>query len=208
MRISTIMGTALLAGSLLLTGCHPAEGPSEQPPVPGTPPPATPHASGGEHGGEDGTPTSTDQEFAQQMLPHHQQAIQLSALAGQNASSTQVKELAVRIQKGQQPEIDQIKTWLTSTGGQHPGSAPQDSAEGHANMPGMVPAEKIQELGQLHGADFDRAWAQAMLTHHQGAVQMARTELEEGSAPDMRKLAEKIVATQQAEITELKALVG
>ena len=206
MRTSTITG-ALLAGGLLLAGCTPSEQPSNKPPVPGTPPPATAQAAGGEHGAEDAEPTGTDQEFAQQMLAHHRQAIDLAVLASKNGESSQVKDLATRIQQGQQPEIDQIKVWLGLTGGQKPGSAPEDSGE-HADMPGMQSPQKMQQLSQMRGADFDRAWSQVMVDHHQGALQMARTELEEGAAPQMRQIAEKVIATQQAEIDDLKKLAG
>lgn len=209
MRRSTIIG-ALLAGGLALAGCTPSEEPSNVPPAPGTPPPPTAAAASGHEGspGAEGEHTGTDKEFAQHMLAHHEQALELAKLATQNGQRPEVKDLAARIEQAQAPEVAQIRAWMSHTQGQGSGSAPEDQEPGEQQDMGMQSPQTMQALRQAQGAEFDRQWTQAMLDHHEGALQMARTELEEGSAQEMRDLAEKIIATQQAEIDELKKLQG
>lgn len=64
----------------------------------------------------------------------------------------------------------------------------------------------MRQLETAMGADFDRMWVQMMIKHHQGAVAMATTELEQGENTDATALAQKIVDAQKAEITEMQAL--
>lgn len=75
-------------------------------------------------------------------------------------------------------------------------------------MSGMLTADELSALGVLRGTEFDRAWLQAMVAHHEGAIDMARDVLEAGVNSDIRTLAEAIVAGQQSEIDEMKGLAG
>jgi uncharacterized protein (DUF305 family) len=203
-RRSTIIG-AVLVGGLALAGCTPSEKPSDAPPAPGTPPPANAQEHGGGHAAAGDEHSSTDREFAQRMLVHHERVVQLAALAGTNSQKNDLKTLAGRIRQEQQPEIDLIKGWLAGAGGQASASAPEDDRNGEPMAP--VPAADIaQKLQQVRGADFDRQWIQAMLDLQGAELQISRTQIEEGSAEQMRDLAEKVVATQQADIDEIKKL--
>jgi uncharacterized protein (DUF305 family) len=73
-------------------------------------------------------------------------------------------------------------------------------------MEGMLTVEELDELAGLQGSEFDTRWAQAMIAHHKGAVAMAEDVLADGKNPETRKLAEEIIANQQAEIDELTPL--
>ncbi|HVE96956.1 MAG TPA: DUF305 domain-containing protein [Pseudonocardiaceae bacterium] len=157
-----------------------------------------------------------DISFAQGMIPHHAQAIAMSEMAAQRAASPEVKELAVRIQAAQQPEIDQMSGFLrawnapvpstTMPMGQMGEMGQMDHGAGGA-MPGMMSGDQMQQLGQASGAAFDRMFLQMMITHHQGAVTMAETELRDGQNPEARQLAQRIIDDQQREITEMQALL-
>jgi uncharacterized protein (DUF305 family) len=76
-------------------------------------------------------------------------------------------------------------------------------------MPGMLSGEQMHQLEQATGPAFDRMFLQMMITHHQGAITIARTaELSAGQNPDARHLAQRIVDTQQREITEMQTLLS
>ncbi|MGH3777723.1 MAG: DUF305 domain-containing protein [Pseudonocardiaceae bacterium] len=155
-----------------------------------------------------------DITFAQGMIPHHAQAIAMSAMAAERAGSPQVKDLAARIQAAQQPEIDQLSGFLRGWNAPVPatnnpmgGMGQMDHGAGGA-MPGMMSSDQMQQLGQATGEAFDRMFLQMMIVHHQGAVTMANTELSDGQNPDARQLAQRIIDAQQREITEMQTLVG
>jgi uncharacterized protein (DUF305 family) len=157
-----------------------------------------------------------DITFAQGMIPHHAQAIAMSKMAAQRAVSPQVKDLAVRIQAEQQPEIDQLSGFLRawnapvpSTNGPMGGMGQGDMmGQMHGAMPGMMSGTQMQQFGQASGAAFDRMFLQMMIAHHQGAIAMAKTELSNGQNPDARQLAQRIIDAQQREITEMQNLLG
>ncbi|MGH3768054.1 MAG: DUF305 domain-containing protein [Pseudonocardiaceae bacterium] len=142
-----------------------------------------------------------DVVFLQNMIPHHQQAIMMSQIALTHATTPQVKDLATRIQAEQQPEIDQMRRLLVGWGvpANPGGMGPMGGMMG-----GMGPG---QGPGMMSGATFDRMFLQSMIVHHQGAIDMSQTELAQGSNPDTRQLAQKIITAQQAEIREMQTLL-
>jgi uncharacterized protein (DUF305 family) len=157
-----------------------------------------------------------DIAFAQGMIPHHAQAVEMSAMAAQRASSPQVKDLAARIQAAQQPEIDQMSGWLRAwkaavppTAGPMAGTMENmGQMEHRASVPGMMSNEQMQQLSQATGVEFDRMFLQMMITHHQGAVTMAQKELSDGYNAEARRLAQQIIDTQRQEITEMQQLLA
>lgn len=151
-----------------------------------------------------------DVTFAQEMIPHHRQAIEMAALAGDRAGDAEVRRLAADIEAAQQPEIATMTGWLESWGEEVPEDGMDHADMGHGSedaMGGMMSAEEMAELEQARGAEFDRLFLQMMVAHHEGALEMARTEQAEGENPDALKLAEKIEADQQAEIAEMQQLL-
>jgi len=77
----------------------------------------------------------------------------------------------------------------------------------HESMPGMMSDADTKKLEAAKGAEFDKMWLDMMIKHHQGAVDMAKTELTQGSNADAKALAQKIIDAQQAEITEMQGLL-
>lgn len=143
-----------------------------------------------------------DVEFAQMMIPHHEQAVEMAQLAPDRAESAEVKDLALRIKEAQAPEIDQMDGWLADWD--------EEAGAGMGEMggdSGMMSGQEMTELEDASGADFDRRFLEAMLAHHTGAVQMAETEIDEGEFPDAVALAEAIKSTQKSEIAEMETLL-
>jgi uncharacterized protein (DUF305 family) len=158
-----------------------------------------------ERGGSAEQAGHNDQDitFAQGMIPHHQQAVDMAGMAAEKATDPTVKDLATRIAAAQDPEIQQLTDMLDQWGA--PGA--EHGGHGGTSAEGMMTDEQMRQLEQAAGADFDRLWVQLMLQHHEGAVAMAETELEQGSDAEAKALAEQIVEAQEAEITELQAML-
>ena len=146
-----------------------------------------------------------DVMFAQMMIPHHEQAIEMSEIALDPASgaSAAIQDLAIRIRDAQDPEIEMMKGFLATWGAP---LNPEDGMDHSSMMEGMLTVEELDELAGLQGSGFDVRWAQAMIAHHKGAVAMAEDVLTDGKNAETRKLAEEIIANQQAEIDELTPL--
>ncbi len=160
-----------------------------------------------------GAHNDQDVSFAQGMIPHHQQAIQMAKMAATQASSAEVKDLASRIEKAQDPEIETMSGWLESWGEDVPSSMPgMDHSGGHdsdsSDMPGMMEQEDLDELMGASGKGFDTMFLTMMVEHHEGAVEMATTEKEKGQYGPAKKLAADIITAQTAEIEEMNKLLG
>ncbi|EKX68469.1 DUF305 domain-containing protein [Streptomyces ipomoeae] len=152
-----------------------------------------------------------DVSFAQGMIPHHQQAIQMSKMAVTQASSAEVKDLASRIEKAQDPEIKTMSGWLKAWGEDVPSSMPGMDHGGHSgssDMPGMMDTEDMDKLMKASGKDFDTMFLTMMVEHHEGAVEMATTEKEKGRYGPAKKMADDIITAQNAEIEEMNKLLG
>lgn len=176
-----------------------------------------------------GSPSATahnaqDVAFAQGMIPHHRQALEMAELAAGRASSARVKDLAARIEKAQAPEIRTMTGWLTSWGEQVPGTGTGHSGtkgtkgtkgmkgmkgmEGMSRMPGTMGDDDMAALRKATGKDFDTRFLSLMVAHHQGAVEMARAERDKGRYGPARTLADAVVTAQTAEIREMRQLLG
>ncbi|WP_242643378.1 DUF305 domain-containing protein [Lentzea alba] len=142
-----------------------------------------------------------DVAFAQQMIPHHEQALEMAKLVPSRSSTDQVRGIAERIEKAQAPEITQMNEWLKQWG-----AAPKNDHEGH-DMSGMMSQDEMAKLEKSSGTEFDRLWLDLMIKHHEGAVAMAKTELEQGKDDNAKKLAQAVIDGQQKEITEMKDLL-
>lgn len=149
-----------------------------------------------------------DVMFAQGMIPHHEQAIEMAdiALDPNVGAGADVRDLATRIKAGQDPEIALMVGWLTAWGQ----PLTMDMSDGHdmSSMEGMMSVEEMDLLETLTGAEFDRMWLDMMIRHHQGAIAMASTVKANGSNSDVLALAERVITAQQGEITEMEALLA
>ena len=148
---------------------------------------------------------AADVAFVSGMIPHHEQAVEMSALVPQRSTNPEVIKLAADISAAQEPEIQTMKgflaQWNAGEGSGH---------EGHdmGAMTGMVDDGSMAKLETLKGADFDKLWLTSMIGHHEGAVTMAKTEIADGANADAKALAGHIVTAQEAEIAQMKKMVA
>ncbi len=162
-------------------------------------------SSSAEASSADGTFNDADVTFAQGMLPHHQQAIEMAQLAESRAADPRVMDLAARIEAAQGPEIDTLSGWLAEWAADTPTEG--GMAHGGNDMGGMMSEEDMAALMAASGPEFDRLFLEQMIAHHTGAVKMAQTEAAQGKNPDAIAMAETIRDTQNAEISEMRQLL-
>jgi uncharacterized protein (DUF305 family) len=137
--------------------------------------------------------------FAQGMIPHHQQAIDMSNMALKNGASAEVKKLAKGIISAQRKEISQLKYWLTAT----KSSMTMDHDMG---MNGMLSKSDLAALKKLKGSKFNTAFLKAMIAHHEGALEMVAL-LDGTENAEAKKIAADILKGQSAEIASMKKLL-
>ncbi|MFJ9339692.1 DUF305 domain-containing protein [Streptomyces sp. NPDC101733] len=202
---TTRLAVATAAGLLLLAAC--GSGTSDN---------ASDGSAHGSHQAAGATPTAksttptgganaADTAFAQGMVPHHRQAVEMAALAPTRAESAEVKALAEEIKKAQDPEIATLSGWLTSWGQQVP--AADSGHEGH-DMSSMMSSAEMDLLAKASGKAFDTEFLRLMVKHHEGAVAMARTERTEGAHQPAKDMADAIIRSQGAEIARMNALLA
>lgn len=205
----------LLAAALVvaLGGCSPdseADGPKVlQPGAPGEP---------NKSGDPDPTERSnewnhTDVAFMQMMIPHHHQALEMSALADKHARSKSVRTLAERISGAQAPEIQAMSAWLDERNIEVPrvGDDPKKydhSEHGHNAMMGMMTPAQMKELSAARGERFDRLFLKGMIRHHAGAVDMAEDAAQDGTDVIVSEMTADVAAIQSAEINRMQDLLA
>lgn len=156
--------------------------------------------------------------FAQMMIPHHEQALEMSLIALGRSTVEEVRDLAQRIYDGQGPEIEQMKSWIDSARGstgmfhEMPDGSlmPNDMTggtmmEGHS-MAGMASDSDLARLRSLDSPEFDVLFLQLMIEHHKGALAMVQM-IENSSNAEVIALAEQITAAQTLEIDEMTRLL-
>ena len=161
----------VLIGALLLAGC------------------ATSPTSNSEY-------SAGDISFAELMIPHHEQAIEMSEMALLNTSNPMVLEVAQQIKDAQSPEIQVMKSWEGVRASTHAGHV----------MDGMLSNTEMSELSGAKGKEFDQLFLQGMIKHHQGAIEMA-AEVIDSKNTEVATLATSIVKAQELEIAAMKKLL-
>ncbi|GGZ73240.1 MULTISPECIES: DUF305 domain-containing protein [Streptomyces] len=154
-----------------------------------------------------------DVMFAQMMIPHHEQAVEMAKLADGRAADAEIKTLAADIEKAQGPEIETMKSWLKAWG--KPESAEEsmpgmDHGPGgmdDSQMSGMMADDDMKKLEAAKGAEFDRMFAEMMIEHHKGAIAMAEDEQKSGRNATAKKLAAEVVNTQSAEVEKFEKIL-
>lgn len=147
--------------------------------------------------------SSGDIAFSQMMIPHHEQAVEMSQLAPERASSAFIKDLANTIQNAQQPEIELMAGWLDSWGVPRMTMMDAMNTHGAHGMSGIMSEEDMSNLAAAKGTNFDQLYAELMIAHHEGAIAMAKA-VENSSNPDVAALAKRIISAQQAEIAQMQ----
>ncbi|WP_328971485.1 DUF305 domain-containing protein [Streptomyces sp. NBC_00239] len=155
-----------------------------------------------------GDHNAADVSFAKDMIQHHRQAVEMAELAETRAASAETKDLATKIKGAQDPEIKTMSGWLTSWGEEVPADM---SGQGHdmsSGMPGMMSMADMDKLKAAKGAEFDKMFAEMMIKHHEGAIEMAKTEKAQGKYDPAKKLADEVIKAQTAEIEQMNKMLG
>ena len=161
--------------------------------------------------------TQADMMFARMMIPHHQQAVQMSdMILAKQGIDPRVIDLTKQIKAAQGPEIDQMQGWLTQwgmpaspttppSGSMMPGMPGMDDMPG---MQGMMSPADMQALQNAQGVEASKLFLTQMIKHHQGAITMAQNEIKNGQFPDAVALAKSIATSQQKEIDTMNQFLS
>jgi uncharacterized protein (DUF305 family) len=141
--------------------------------------------------------SSEDLNFAEEMIPHHEQAIEMADIALGKSTNPEILALANEIKAAQGPEIEQMKSWGSSKSGSH---------AGHMMDEGMLTDDEMAQLKGASGAEFDRLFLEGMIKHHQGAIQMADMVIDSANE-EAALLGKAIVESQSAEIERMRKLL-
>jgi uncharacterized protein (DUF305 family) len=148
-----------------------------------------------------GNLSGSDVMFLQMMIPHHQQAVDMSDLALATSADDELLALAQGIRDGQAAEIVQMEAWLADAG--------VDADLGHSmgmGMGGMLSDSELRALEQASGTEFDTQWLEGMIQHHEGALHMIHM-IEDSANPELAAFAVSIDAVQSAEIDQMTAML-
>ncbi len=210
MRMTSKMNVLIastVAATVLLTGCASSSMSSAEMPAG--------QSSGS--GAMVANGSDADITFAQLMISHHEQAVQMADMALQQANSSEVTDLATQIKAAQDPEIGQMRGWLQQWGApeqmdgmdgmDHGAMGHGDTDSGGQSAGGMMSDADMGALGGASGADFDRMWLTMMIAHHEGAIKMAEQVKAESTNPDVTALADAVVAGQKKEIDTMQQLL-
>lgn len=156
--------------------------------------------------GDPATFNNADLQFVQQMIPHHQQAIQMADMVSPDEVLPTTAALAGEIRDAQAPEIAEMRALLGEWGEKEDQHATHNMND--HSMHGMMTDEDFEALGSTTGVEFDRMWLEMMIEHHEGAIAMSEKALADGKHPRVRELAETIIAVQREEILRMKTLLG
>lgn len=152
-----------------------------------------------------------DAMFAQMMIPHHRQAVEMSEIIlAKDGIDPQITDLATTIKDAQGPEIETMTGWLEAWNepGQPEGGMEDHEMDGMDGMTGMMSQDQMAEFESAEGMEASRLFLESMTDHHEGAIDMARDAIDNGQNPEVIKLAETIVQSQQAEIDRMQQLLA
>ncbi|MGZ0711947.1 DUF305 domain-containing protein (plasmid) [Coraliomargarita sp. W4R53] len=156
---------------------------------------------------------AADSMFAMMMIPHHEQAVEMSDMVlAKDDIDPRVQELAAQIKDAQAPEIELMQSWLTAWGMPDAGDmgdmGGMDGMDGMGSGDGMMSGDDMSALETADGSAAAQLFLQQMIVHHDGAIDMAQAEIDAGMNPDAVALAEAIIDAQTAEIATMQDLLA
>ncbi|MFG1931223.1 DUF305 domain-containing protein [Mycobacterium sp. NPDC048908] len=191
---TSLIGAGALVVLAVMTGCSNSNEP-EHSAAPSSPASAAAEAH-----------NDADVMFAQHMIPHHQQAIEMSDMVlAKHGIDPRVAELASQIKAAQGPEIQQMQGWLTRWGSP---AMPPMSGHDMPSMQGMMSASDMTALTNAQGVEASKLFLTQMISHHEGAITMAQNEIKDGQYPAAIELAKAIVTAQQKEIDTMRSILS
>jgi uncharacterized protein (DUF305 family) len=169
--------------------------------------------------------TEADVRFMQDMMVHHAQAVEMTALVAARTERADVRRLAARIEVSQEDEMELMRRWLEARGeavpdphahhapaAAHHGPAGHHGRQdaGHAGMPGMVSAEDMARLRAATGPEFDRLFLEFMIHHHEGALVMVAELMATdgaGQESEIFQFASHVDGDQRIEIARMRRML-
>ncbi|MEU7960874.1 DUF305 domain-containing protein [Micromonospora humida] len=212
--VSGVVATAVLGAAVGVAVWAGRDDPAYQPPTSRVVQPGAPGQPGRQLSGTDLSQvsppgfTAADSRFVQGMIPHHTQALAMTALLAGRTTSPDVTLLAKRIEVSQGDEIARMRAWLAERN--VPAAGGHDGAAHDALMPGMLTAAQFDQLKQARGAEFDRLFLTAMIRHHQGALTMVEQLYAAGGGlePASDQFAREVNADQGIEIQRMQQMLA
>jgi uncharacterized protein (DUF305 family) len=198
MRRWVLFGAAALAALITVSACSSS---GNQSATSGT-------SSAGTSAGSTSTPATSahnqaDVTFAQNGIPHHQQAIQMSDdILGKQGIDPRVVQLATQFKADEGPEIQQMQSFLSQWGQPTPSMTPG------MEMPGMLPDQDIAALKNAQGVDASKRFLTGMIECHEGTIAMAEDEIKDGQYPPAVALAHSISTREQQENTTMQGILA
>lgn len=145
---------------------------------------------------------NADMQFTMMMIPHHEQAVEMAdMILGKDGIDERVLTLAEQIKAAQGPEIELMESWLDDWG------TPMGDMDG-MDHGGMMSETDMQALEDATGVEASRLFLEQMIVHHEGAIEMAQTEVDDGQNADVIALAEAIIASQTTEIATMEDILA
>jgi len=151
-----------------------------------------------------------DAQFMKDMIPHHNQAMQMAELVTDRTNRQELNDVAGRINASQEDEISFMQGWLRDRGEPVPEPTEHDAMHTSHKMAGMASPDQMAELADAEGTAFDRLFLELMITHHEGAVKMVEELLElPGSAydPVLFQFTDDVTNDQTTEIERMNAIL-
>mgnify|MGYP002630924584 FL=1 len=145
--------------------------------------------------------TGSDIMFFQMMIPHHQQAVEISDLALAKSKDSELLALAREIRDGQASEIITMRAWLDAANAEIDMGHHMEDAMG-----GMLDDSELAQLDAANGKSFDLLWLSGMTEHHDGALHMT-SMIRDSNSAQIKKFGEAIVITQSEQITQMTAMM-
>ncbi len=159
------------------------------------------HTGHGSSSSSNANYTGADIMFLQMMIPHHQQAIDISNLAMKSSQDAELIELAKIIARDQAAEIKQMKAWLADAG------ATEDMGHSMDGMGGMLNDGELAALSAATGKEFDVLWLKGMTEHHDGAIHMTQM-IEDAQNADIKAFGTKVIKDQSEQIDQMKKMLA
>jgi uncharacterized protein (DUF305 family) len=143
-----------------------------------------------------------DMQFTMMMIPHHEQAVEMADMVlAKDGIDERVLTLAEQIKAAQGPEIELMESWLDDWG------TPMGDMDG-MDHGGMMSDTDMEALEAATGAEASRLFLEQMIVHHEGAIEMAQDEIDNGQNLDVIALADNIIASQTTEIATMEDILA
>jgi uncharacterized protein (DUF305 family) len=192
-RCLSIIGVAALAALVTVTGCSKSGNQSAASSTSAAESTSTPATS---------SHNQADVTFAQNGIPHHEQAIPMSdTILGKQGIDPRVVQLANQFKADQGPELQQMHSWLSQWG------QPTLTMTSGMVMPGMLPDQDIAALQNAQGVDATKKFLTEMIECHEGTIAMAEDEIKDGQYPPAVALAHSISTREQQENTTMQGIL-